>query len=99
MIILDSSQKIKKYALAGGGVVVFVALLMIIWTGMKNRISPESSQPLPSAVPSAKNSEQKQKEMLEALQKANSGAPSLSKEESDQKAQDMLEALNAANKK
>src|SRR4030042_3342746 len=85
----------KKIIFAGIAVLVVLLLIFVavsVWQSRK-----QASLPKIPGGQEAKSPEEKQKEMLDAINKANAGQVPLSPEEQAKKQQEMLDAINKAN--
>src|SRR4030042_2392955 len=85
----------KKIIYAGLAVLVVLLLIFVavfVWQGRKRALLPK----IPGGQ-EVKSPEEKQKEMLDAISKANAGQIPLSPEEQTKKQQEMLDAINKAN--
>lgn len=86
----------KKKIICLVGLAVFLVVLagiIVWWRGKRIKTFPFVEGPL------GETREEKQKNMREALRKANESVPELSKEEQIKKQQEMFNALERANKK
>lgn len=94
-----TKKKIIYIGLVGLAVfLVVLAGIIVWWRGKRIKTFPFVEGPFVEG-PLGETREEKQKNMREALRKANESVPELSKEEQIKKQQEMFNALERANKK
>ena len=99
--MLYKPPKTKRYIAIGAAALVILAL--VFWGVQK--MKPKPMETSPALQGSAQNplspeaQAQKQQDMTDTINKANTEAPKIDENEAAKRQQDMLNAINAANKK
>jgi len=91
MIVPIPNRKIKKIGMFVGIFVVILAVLTLIFWEISRKKG--DGQPLNGQKNNIKSAEEKQREMLNAIRKANAGQEPLSKEELEKKQKEMIECV------